>query len=143
MQVDRWIERGYRISAVANVLGVLIFSQLLTNTRPAEVQPEVFSTPSLVLIMTWGLAYWATARAQATHAGIGLVFGLEKLIYVSLWLVWLTTSPTSLQELFEADPMTGMFFAIYGPNDALFGAIFFYSAWRAHQNTRGSHPSIP
>ena len=27
--------------------------------------------------------------------------------------------------------------------DALFGALFFYSAWRANQNTRGSHPSIP
>ena len=138
MQVDRWVERGYRISAIANVLGVLIFSQLLTNTGPAEVQPEVFSTPSLVLIMTWGLAYWVAAKAQATYAGLGLVFGLEKLIYVGLWLVWLTTSPMSLSELFEADPMTGMFFAIYGPNDALFGALFFYSSWRAHRKAVAS-----
>ena len=133
MQVDLWIERGYRISAVANVLGVLLFSQFLTNPGPAKVQPEVFSTPSLLLIMTWGLAYWATAKAQATHAGIGLVFGIEKLIYVCLWVMWLTTSPSSLTELFDADPITGVFFAIYGPNDALFGALFFYSSWRAYR----------
>ncbi len=54
------------------------------------------------------------------------VFVVEKLVYFVTWIVWISQHGSELSAIFDRSPLTGTFFAIYGPNDLLFGLFF---AW--------------
>ncbi|MEE3161313.1 MAG: hypothetical protein VX283_10460, partial [Pseudomonadota bacterium] len=51
-------------------------------------------------------------------------FAVEKLVYVVCWLTWF--SRDNLQAVYEQDLFAGIFYSIYGLNDAVFMVFF---AW--------------
>ncbi len=111
-----------------NIVGVLMFSRLFTNTAINEADPVVMSNFGLLMIAVWGLAYLGTASIGASVRWLAGAFAIEKLIYVLVWLMWL--SANSLTALYSKDFFAGVFYSIYGPNDLLFMLFFmwvFYS----------------
>lgn len=124
------IPLGFRLAAASNVLGVLIFSMGFSNDRLVSESPVVFSRFGLVCIVLWGLAYLATAKAAELVPALAAVFALEKLVYSVTWFAWLGEHGASFPRLFSESPLTATFYAIYGPNDILFGLFFAYVAIR-------------
>ncbi len=57
---------------------------------------------------------------------IGLMgaFATEKLVYVVVWMTWLSNS--SLMSLYSIDTFAGVFYSIYGMNDFIFMLFFFW-----------------
>lgn len=108
-----------------NVGGVLLFSKGFTNDALNEADPIVMSNFGLVMITVWGLAYAAAATIRAKIPWLLAAFALEKLVYVSVWVRWL--SANDLSSLYEKDLFAGVFYSIYGLNDMVF-MLFFVGA---------------
>jgi hypothetical protein len=125
------IVNGFRLAAAMNIGGVLLFSLGLTNERLIGLSPVVFSRFGLACIILWGLAYLAAGPHHERLPLLAGVFALEKLLYVGTWLLWMREHGGQLPALFSESPLTATFYAIYGPNDLLFGAFFTYVAFRA------------
>ena len=124
MATSPWIARGFQLAGAVNLGGVLLFSKAFTNAYLSELDPQVFSTFGLVAICLWGLAYLAVAGCYRQAKWVVAVFVVEKLVYVTAWVAWMVRQGSQLPTIFETSPLTGTFFAIYGPNDLLF-AVFF------------------
>ena len=107
-----------------NIGGVLLFSRAFTNTAINNADPVVMSNFGLLMIAVWGLAYWGAAAINANIKWLAGAFALEKLVYVVVWVMWL--SKNSLPELYAKDVFAGAFFSIYGVNDFVFMLFF---AW--------------
>lgn len=118
------ITKIFLFAGLSNILGVLIFSKLFTNTVMMEAQPEVMGFFGLIAIILWGLAYLAVRKNYTQVPWLIAVFLIEKLVYVIIWLSWLMSN--SLNNLYNQDLFAGMFFSIYGVNDLLFGVFFGY-----------------
>ena len=116
------IKYGFILAAIMN-FSVLIFSRGFTNTAINQADPVVMSNFGLLMIVVWGLAYLAASTA-ANIKWIALVFAIEKLIYGAVWINWLTAN--SLEAVYSADLMAGLFYSIYGLNDLAFMLFF---AW--------------
>ena len=116
------IKYGLILAALVNIGGVLTFSKLFSNTAINDADPVVMSNFGLVMIMVWGLAYFAAAMTKGNIRLLVSVFAIEKLIYVGAWVYWLTTN--NLFSLYETDLFAGMFYTIYGLNDLLFMVFF-------------------
>ena len=116
------IKYGLILAALVNIGGVLTFSKLFSNTALNDADPIVMSNFGLVMIMVWGLAYFAAAMTKGDIRLLVAVFAIEKLVYVGAWVYWLTTN--NLFSLYETDLFTGMFYTIYGLNDLLFMVFF-------------------
>lgn len=116
------IQKGFILSGLMNVFGVIIFSRFFTNPVIPEVDGDVMSIFGLVMIVVWGFAYIAVAKHFHFVKWLILVFAIEKLIYGIVWIKWL--SANSLPGVFEKDTMAGIFYTIYGANDWLFFAFF-------------------
>ncbi len=114
------------MAGAVNLIGVLVFSKGFTNSYLSELDPQVLSTFGLVGICLWGLAYFATAESYREAKWVVAVFAVEKVVYFAAWVLWMVRNGSRLPEIFETSPLTGTFFAIYGPNDLLFGVFF---AW--------------
>ena len=114
-----------------NVVGVLVFSRLFTNVAINEADPAVMSNFGLLMITVWGLAYIGAATISANIKWLAGAFAVEKLVYVITWLAW--QSSNSLAELYSKDKFAGVFFGIYGVNDAMF-MLFFASVFFLHRN---------
>ncbi len=125
---------GFIAAAFVNTVGVLIFSRGLTNAYLGELYPEVFGSFGLICIMLWGLAYLSVAWRHAAVPTLVLVFALEKAVYSATWFIWLSKHSSDWSAIWQRDPLTATFYAIYGPNDLLF-ALFF--AWRWYARCRG------
>lgn len=123
---DATIRRGFQICAAFNILGILAFSRGLTNELLTALDPGVFSAPGIILICVWGLAYLALADRFSVAPRIALVFALEKLVYVVVWVRWLGGHADELGDIWARDWMTGMFFTTYGLADATMAAFFVY-----------------
>lgn len=121
------IKNGFLASGIINVGGMLLFSKGLSNELLMATDPVLFSLPGCLSIILWGLAYIACRNAVFTAPYIALVFALEKLLYVVIWGIWLSQFGHTLPHLFEQDLLTGLFYAIYGANDALFMLLFIYA----------------
>ena len=80
------------------------------------------------MIVVWGLAYLGAAFIDANIKWLAGAFALEKLVYVVVWVMWLTNN--SLPQLYSKDAFAGMFFSIYGLNDFVF-MLFFASVFLA------------
>ncbi len=130
-----------KISIVAglfNILGVLIFSLGFTNPYLAKFSPNIFSSFGLLLIMLWGLAYIVAGYGEV-NAGLYGVFALEKALYFLTWWGWMMEHAYQLGYVYHQSAMAGIFYALYGPIDLLFGVYFFsvmLKYWHAAPSTR-------
>ncbi|CED59081.1 Putative uncharacterized protein [Moritella viscosa] len=116
------IKYGLILAALVNIGGVLTFSKLFSNTAINDADPVVMSNFGLVMIVVWGLAYFAAAMTKGNIRLLVSVFAVEKLVYVGAWVYWLTTN--NLFNLYEVDLLAGIFYTIYGLNDLLFMVFF-------------------
>ncbi len=105
-----------------NIVGVLLFSRGFTNAAINEADPVVMSNFGLLMIIVWGLAYIGSATITSSIKWVAGVFALEKLVYVAVWLRWL--SENNLAQLYSKDFFAGAFFSIYGANDLVFMLFF-------------------
>lgn len=116
------IKKGMYLSGIMNIAGVLVFSRLFTNKVINETDPEVMSNFGLLMIVLWGLVYFAIAsKWEQMKWVIGAVV-IEKFIYGFTWAKWIMNH--ELSRVYEQDTMAGVFYSIYGLNDSLF-CIFF------------------
>lgn len=118
------IQKGFIFAGLSNILGVLLFSRLFTNEVMMNSQPDVMGYFGLMSIILWGLAYIAVYKNYASVPFLLLVFTIEKLVYVLVWLLWMNTH--SLGAVYDQDTLAGIFYTIYGVNDLIFGIFF---AW--------------
>ena len=119
-----FIQKGFIAAAIMNIGGVLTFSRAFTNTTLMETDPVVMSWFGLLMIMVWGLAYLGAAFSTGNIRWLAGAFAVEKLVYVAVWLKWL--SAHSLSAVYSQDLFAGIFYSIYGLNDAAFMLFF---AW--------------
>jgi hypothetical protein len=124
------ITLGFQAAGLVNVLGVLLFSKAFTNEALISRSPAVFSRFGLVCVVLWGLAYLAVARRYPHVPLLVAVFAVEKFVYTGTWLSWISRSGAELPRLFTESPLAATFYAIYGPNDFLFGVFFAVVAMR-------------
>jgi hypothetical protein len=125
---------GFWAAGAFNVLGVLAFSRAGTNTYLSELYPDVFSGFGLLCVVLWGLAYVAAGGWKLPNPALCAVFAVEKLVYVGTWVVWLARHGGTLPTVWDRDPLTAVFYAIYGAGDLAF-ALFFLFAARAARRT--------
>lgn len=118
------IKTGFIAAGLMNIGGVLLFTRAFTNTAINNADLVVMSNFGLLMIAVWGLAYWGAAAINANIKWLAGAFALEKLVYVVVWVMWL--SKNSLPELYAKDVFAGAFFSIYGVNDFVFMLFF---AW--------------
>ncbi len=126
---------GFIAAGVMNIVGVLVFSRLFTNSAINEADPVVMSNFGLLMIAVWGIAYLGAASIGASVKWLAGAFAIEKLVYVLTWLAWL--SANSLTALYAKDFFAGIFYSIYGPNDFLFMLFFawvFFSQLRSEKD---------
>ena len=122
------ITKGFWLAGGYNILGVLTFSQLFTNTLLSATDPAIFSWFGLISIMLWGAAYASVAKSYQAVPYLVLLFFVEKMLYVMTWLMWLSKNLDSLPTLFAESPLTAIFYSIYGAGDLLFGLFFLWVA---------------
>ncbi len=125
------IRNGLIAAGLMNIVGVLLFSRAFTNVEINNADPVVMSNFGLLMIIVWGLAYLGAAAITTNIKGLAGVFALEKLVYVVVWIRWL--SENSLAQLYSKDFFAGAFFSIYGANDFIFMLFF---AWVFFQQFR-------
>lgn len=119
-------------AALANWLGVLIFSKLLTNHAAFGKVDPLFSLAGLILILVWGLAFWSVSLNPQAMRPLLLVFVIEKLVYAANHAYWLFKGG-SVVALLSQDLMLGIFYTIYGANDALYAVLFFIAYRKTRQ----------
>jgi hypothetical protein len=125
MTTPTWISRGFMLSGMMNISGVLLASLAFTSTATlTKWDPGAFSILGLVCIMLWGMAYIAAANHVATAPKIALVFFIEKLAYIANYVIWFRASGDQLGEIYKEAWFSGLFFTIYGLNDLIFGLFF-------------------
>ena len=122
------ITKGFWLAGAFNIVGVLVFSKLFTNSLLSSLDPVVFSWLGLISIILWGLAYCSVARSYPSVPHLLLVFFIEKMIYTATWLNWLVKNGSTLPSLFSESPLTATAFSIYGAGDFAFGLFFLWVA---------------
>ena len=130
MNDDR-VKLGFFSAAASNIVGMAVFSKLLTNTVLFETDPAVFSLPGCVLIMVWGLAYAAQSRSWRVAPAISAVFAVEKRLFAGWWLAWMAKHSGELPEIAARDPLAAAFYGAYGAGDGAFMLFFAWAAWKA------------
>jgi hypothetical protein len=134
------ITKGFWLAGAYNISGVLIFSKLFTNSLLSSLDPAVFSWLGLVAVILWGLAYCSVARSYGSVPYLLLVFVVEKMIYTTTWLLWLTRNGSTLPALFSESPLTATYYSIYGAGDFAFGLFFLWVAIKCFQRHQGARP---
>ena len=131
------VKRGFIAAGVMNIMGVLVFSRLFTNAAINEADPIVMSNFGLLMIAVWGMAYLGAASIGANVKWLAAAFAIEKLVYVFVWVNWLSTH--SLAALFSKDAFAGVFFSIYGANDFVFMLFFMWVSFARVRQGREAH----
>ncbi len=119
---DKMIYKGFLIAGLSNILGVIIFSKTFTNDVMLTTQPDVMGYFGLISIILWGLAYLSVCKCYNQVRWLVGVFAIEKLVYVIVWLAFITSN--SLSAIYEQDVLAGAFFTVYGANDFIFMLFF-------------------
>jgi len=127
------IKNGFILAALMN-FSVLIFSRGFTNVAINEADPIVMSNFGLLMIVMWGLAYLSAVSVISNIKWVAGAFAIEKLIYVLVWVKWLLEN--SLDTVYSADLLAGVFYSIYGLNDFLFMVFFAWVFLSASQKGR-------
>ena len=91
----------YWSAALINTVGVLFLSKGFSNSTLMETDPILFGPFGLCMIMVWGGCYYACADSASSNPKIGLIFTLEKIIYVGMWIMWITGDTPSLDSLYH------------------------------------------
>ena len=120
------VKQGFIAAALMNIGGVMIFSRAFTNTTLMDTDPVVMSWFGLLMIMVWGLAYLGAAFSTGNIRWLAGAFAVEKLVYVAVWAKWISVN--SLSDVYAQDLFAGIFYSIYGLNDAAF-MLFFAWVW--------------
>ena len=96
------IKTGFIAAGLMNIGSVLLFSRAFTNEAINNADPVVMSNFGLVVIAVWGLAYFGAAAINANIKWLAGAFALEKLVYVVVWVTWLskTACPSCMQKTF-------------------------------------------
>ncbi len=116
------VKLGFIAAGLMNIVGVLVFSRGFTNTAINHADPVVMSNFGLLMIVVWGLAYLGAATIRSNIKWLAGAFALEKLVYVVVWVMWL--SENSISQLYAKDVFAGAFYSIYGLNDFLLMLFF-------------------
>lgn len=123
-----FIQNGFIIAGLINIIGGLIFSKFFSNELLSSLQPDVLANFGIIMILTWGLAYISVAKNYANVKWLVAVFAIEKFAYAAVWATWITKNDVT--QVFEQDILTGTFYTIYGPSDFAFGIFFTLVAWK-------------
>ena len=123
-----WARKVFVMAGMANIVTILIATRAFTDPLISQVDPSVFSTPGLVLIMVWGLAYLTIAPIWWKIPRMCLVFMLEKLVYVVCWILWISKQHDQLPGLWDINWQIALFYGGYGIVDTAF-SLFFFWAW--------------
>ena len=126
------VKNGFIAAGLMNIGGVLLFSRAFTNSAINTADPVVMSNFGLLMIVVWGLAYLGAAFIDANIKWLAAAFALEKLVYVVVWVMWL--SANSLPQLYAKDVFAGAFLSIYGLNDFLFMLFFAWVSFFQHHD---------
>lgn len=133
------IVRNSLIAAgVMNIGGVLLFSKCFTNAAINDADPVAMSNFGLMMIGVWGLAYIGASFIQSGIRWLAVAFAIEKLIYGSVWIKWLTEN--DLHSVYRSDFLAGVFYTIYGANDLAFMLFFIGLFVVASKNEKISPP---
>ena len=124
----------YWSAALINTVGVLLLSKGLSNSTLMETDPILFGPFGLCMIMVWGGCYYACADSAHSNPKIGLIFTLEKMIYVGMWMMWITDDTPSLDSLYQRDLFAGLFYTIYGVIDFSYALLFGYTAYKSYRH---------
>ena len=127
------IQKGFIAAALMNIGGVLTFSRGFTNTALMEADPVVMSSFGLLMIMVWGLAYLGAAFSTGNIRWLAGAFAVEKLVYVVAWGLWINAN--DLGAVYSQDLFAGVFYSIYGLNDAVFMLFFAWVFFRKQHNS--------
>ena len=128
------ITMGFQIAALYNFF-IILFSKGF-STDLGAIDP-LFSPEGSFCILLWGAAYLALSRRYESAPGIALVFCVEKAFYGFHWLFWIMGHQQDIGVIFPNDPLTAVFFAIYGIGDLLFMIFFAWVAWKWRHNITG------
>ena len=131
---NKTLRAGLITASLMNIGGVLIFSRVFTNTAINEADPVVMSNFGLLMIIIWGLAYLSAVTINSNIKWLAAVFALEKLIYFTIWIRWL--SANNLSSVYSSDIFAGIFYSIYGLNDFLFMLFFAWIFISQHRNNQ-------
>ena len=118
------ITKGFVLSGIMNIGGVLIFSRFFTNDAITVADPVVISNFGLLMIVVWGLVFLSVSQKYEELNWLVGVFTIEKFLYGLNWINWISNN--DLFALFNKDQMAGIFYALYGINDWLFFLFFLY-----------------
>jgi hypothetical protein len=116
------ITKGFILSGLMNIFGVLIFSRLFSNAIIPEFDNQALSNFGLLMIVIWGIVFISVSKNFYQAKWLIGVFVIEKLIYATHWTNWMANN--NLSEVFVKDKMAGIFYTIYGINDWLFFVFF-------------------
>jgi len=89
-QVELGFTIGFAICAIYNILGCLCVTKFFTSKTFFTIYPEVFGREGMICIMLWGLAYLSIMFSYVNTPYTTLVFVVEKLLYVIIYIVFLT-----------------------------------------------------
>jgi hypothetical protein len=129
---------GFWLAAVYNSF-IVVFSKGFGEDLGA-VDP-LFGSTGCVAVLLWGAAYFALGRRYDVAPAVAAVFCVEKGFYGVHWLVWMSAHSGKLPTMVEQDPLTGLFFSIYGIGDLLFMLFFGFVAWKWRHNISGETAS--
>ena len=118
------IIKGFVLSGIINIGGVLIFSRFFTNDAITVADPVVISNFGLLMIVVWGLVFLSVSQKYDELNWLVGVFAIEKFLYGLNWINWISNN--DLFALFNIDQMAGIFYGVYGINDWLFFLFFLY-----------------
>ncbi|GAB5540237.1 MAG: hypothetical protein Salg2KO_23400 [Salibacteraceae bacterium] len=120
----KWKKNGLIAAGLMNIVGALGSSRFFTNTTINEADPVVMSNFGLLMIVIWGLAYIGASAIRSNIKWLAGAFAIEKLVYVSVWLIWLFNN--DLSSVYANDFMAGLFYSTYGLNDFVFMVFFLW-----------------
>lgn len=80
---------GFIICSAYNIFGVLFTSKFFTSKEFFQVYPEAFSKTGCVAIILWGLAYLSVCTSYRDTPYTILLFVIEKLAYVIIYIMFL------------------------------------------------------
>ena len=116
------ITKGFILSGLMNIFGVLILSRFFTNSVIPEFDAQTMSNFGLLMIVIWGIVFISVSKSFYKVKWLVGAFVIEKFIYAVVWINWLLNN--NLSAVFEKDKMAGVFYSIYGINDSMFFIFF-------------------
>jgi hypothetical protein len=122
-----WMAIGFALCASVNIVGggVVVLASRDWCKRMGEVNP-LFGPLGFVGIHLWGAAYLTQVFAWSASPFTSLLFALEKLFYVVVWVSVLASQKRRGEAvaLLTEQPMSGVFFLSFGVFDAISMAFF-------------------